>query len=163
MSTTFFFFPKKSSSRASRFSNNPSSSEGIKAPLHTPALRHRKKKQRLIGQACCQALFQSDLIASPTRNVSKAGRDGLVVSSRLWSRRVLVSKSDSTEDPLVWGLLHVISYVVAKRPSVCVEVWRGVSAQVSSSSSDHRSKFRGPSQNSPRVASKRDVNITKLT
>ncbi|GBN23127.1 hypothetical protein AVEN_11664-1 [Araneus ventricosus] len=69
MSTIFFFFPKKSSSRASRFSNNPSSSEGIKAPLHPPALRHRKKQQRLIGQACCQALFQSDLIASPARNV----------------------------------------------------------------------------------------------
>ncbi|GBN11349.1 hypothetical protein AVEN_159131-1 [Araneus ventricosus] len=37
-----------------------------------------------------------------------------------------------------------------------------VSALVSSSSSDRGSKFRGPSQNSPRVASKRDVNITKL-
>ncbi|GBN24777.1 hypothetical protein AVEN_11509-1 [Araneus ventricosus] len=96
-------------------------------------------------------------------HVSKAGRGGLVVSSRLWGRRVPVSKPDSTEDPLVWGPLHVISYVVAKRPSICMEVWRGVPAQVSSSHSDHRSKFRGPSQNSPRVASKRDVNITKLT
>ncbi|GBM76070.1 hypothetical protein AVEN_167490-1 [Araneus ventricosus] len=38
---------------------------------------------------------------------------------------------------------------------------RGVPAQVSSSSSDRGSKLRGPSQNSPRVASKRDVNITK--
>ncbi|GBM33001.1 hypothetical protein AVEN_263495-1 [Araneus ventricosus] len=34
--------------------------------------------------------------------------------------------------------------------------------QMSSSSSDRGSKLRGPSQNSPRVASKRDVNITKL-
>ncbi|GBO42194.1 hypothetical protein AVEN_58601-1, partial [Araneus ventricosus] len=31
-----------------------------------------------------------------------------------------------------------------------------------SSSSDRGSKLRGPPQNSPRVASKRDVNITKL-
>ncbi|GBL85800.1 hypothetical protein AVEN_63142-1 [Araneus ventricosus] len=38
----------------------------------------------------------------------------------------------------------------------------GVPAQVSSSSSDRGSKLRGQSQNSPRVASKRDVNITKL-
>ncbi|GBM28655.1 hypothetical protein AVEN_629-1 [Araneus ventricosus] len=37
----------------------------------------------------------------------------------------------------------------------------GVPAQVSSSSSDRGSKLRGPSQNSPRVASKRDINITK--
>ncbi|GBN13983.1 hypothetical protein AVEN_252671-1 [Araneus ventricosus] len=35
-------------------------------------------------------------------------------------------------------------------------------AQVSSSSSDRGSKLRGPSQKSPRVASKWDVNITKL-
>ncbi|GBN30552.1 hypothetical protein AVEN_11320-1 [Araneus ventricosus] len=35
-------------------------------------------------------------------------------------------------------------------------------ARASSSSSGHCSKLRGPSQNSPCVASKRDVNITKL-
>ncbi|GBM32619.1 hypothetical protein AVEN_8458-1 [Araneus ventricosus] len=35
-------------------------------------------------------------------------------------------------------------------------------AQVSSSSSDRGSKLRGPSQNSLRVASNWDVNITKL-
>ncbi|GBN40174.1 hypothetical protein AVEN_159704-1 [Araneus ventricosus] len=64
----------------------------------------------------------------------------------------------------VWGLLYAKSYVVAKRPPVGV-AWKlgeGVSAQVSSSSSDRGSKLRGLSQNSPRVASKRDVNITKL-
>ncbi|GBL72603.1 hypothetical protein AVEN_127866-1 [Araneus ventricosus] len=63
----------------------------------------------------------------------------------------------------VWGLLHVKSYVVAKRPLVGV-AWKfgeGVTAQVSSSSPDRGSKLRGPSENSPRVASKRDVNITK--
>ncbi|GBM87218.1 hypothetical protein AVEN_129735-1 [Araneus ventricosus] len=37
----------------------------------------------------------------------------------------------------------------------------GVPVQVSSSSSDRGSKFRGPSQNSSRVATKRDVIITK--
>ncbi|GBM18459.1 hypothetical protein AVEN_66819-1 [Araneus ventricosus] len=54
----------------------------------------------------------------------------------------------------VWGLLHVKSYVVVKRPPVGV-AWKfgeGVPAQVSSSSSDRGSKLRGPSQNSPRVA-----------
>ncbi|GBM06656.1 hypothetical protein AVEN_190875-1 [Araneus ventricosus] len=64
----------------------------------------------------------------------------------------------------VWGVLHVKSYVVAKRYPVGVE-WKfgeGVPAQVSSSSSDHGSKLRGPSQNSPRFASKLDANVTKL-
>ncbi|GBN13246.1 hypothetical protein AVEN_101716-1 [Araneus ventricosus] len=44
-------------------------------------------------------------------------------------------------------------------------VWKfgaEVSAQESSSSSDRGSKFRRPSQNSPRVASKRDVKITDI-
>ncbi|GBM79301.1 hypothetical protein AVEN_9937-1 [Araneus ventricosus] len=64
----------------------------------------------------------------------------------------------------VWGLLHAKSYVVAKCLSVGV-VWKfgeGVPAQVSSSSSDGGSKLRGPSQNSPRAASKRDFNINKI-
>ncbi|GBO19210.1 hypothetical protein AVEN_188926-1 [Araneus ventricosus] len=46
------------------------------------------------------------------------------------------------------------SYVVAKCPPVDV-AWKFgevVPAQVSSSSSDHGSKLRGPSLNSPRVA-----------
>ncbi|GBN17450.1 hypothetical protein AVEN_232543-1 [Araneus ventricosus] len=53
---------------------------------------------------------------------------------------------------------------MAESPLVGV-AWKfgeGVPAQVSSLSSDHGSKLRGPSQNSPRVASKRDVNIAKL-
>ncbi|GBM55721.1 hypothetical protein AVEN_196616-1 [Araneus ventricosus] len=64
----------------------------------------------------------------------------------------------------VWGLLHVKSYVEAKRPPVGV-AWKfgeGVPVQVSSSSSDRGSKLRGPFQNSPRVDSKRYVNIIKL-
>ncbi|GBN45664.1 hypothetical protein AVEN_147908-1, partial [Araneus ventricosus] len=62
----------------------------------------------------------------------------------------------------VWGLLHAKSYVVAKRPSVGVarKFGEGVPAQVSSSSSDRSSKLRGPSLNSPHVASKRDVHPT---
>ncbi|GBN94213.1 hypothetical protein AVEN_116142-1 [Araneus ventricosus] len=99
-------------------------------------------------------------------NSSRGSRGcyGLVVRSRLWDRRVPGSKLDSTEDHRhVWGLLHIKSCVVAKRPPVGL-VWKlgeGVSAQVSSS--DRISKLRGPPQNRPRVASKRDVNITKPT
>ncbi|GBN69088.1 hypothetical protein AVEN_14428-1 [Araneus ventricosus] len=62
----------------------------------------------------------------------------------------------------VWGLLHAKSYVVAKHPTVGVvrKFGEGVPAKVSSLSSDCGSKLRGLSLNSPRVASKRDVNIT---
>ncbi|GBN18520.1 hypothetical protein AVEN_163572-1 [Araneus ventricosus] len=71
------------------------------------------------------------------------------------------SKPDSTEYLPCMGPK---SNVVAKRPPVGVtgKFGEGVPAQVSFSSSDRGSKLRGPSQNSPRVASKRDVNITKL-
>ncbi|GBM92342.1 hypothetical protein AVEN_116794-1, partial [Araneus ventricosus] len=53
--------------------------------------------------------------------------------------------------------------VGAKRPPVGVvpNFGEGVPAQVSSSSSDRGSKLRGPSQNNPYVASKRDANVTK--
>ncbi|GBM77695.1 hypothetical protein AVEN_184516-1 [Araneus ventricosus] len=87
-----------------------------------------------------------------------------MIRSRLWDRRVSGSKPDSTEDPPCLGLLYVKSYVVAKHPPIGV-AWKfgeGV-AQVSSSSSDSGSKLRVPSQNSPRAASKRDVNTTKLS
>ncbi|GBL85872.1 hypothetical protein AVEN_63195-1 [Araneus ventricosus] len=54
--------------------------------------------------------------------------------------------------------------VGAERPPVGVvrKFGEGVPAHVSSTSSDRGSKLRGPSQNNPHVASKRDVNITKL-
>ncbi|GBN90775.1 hypothetical protein AVEN_94198-1, partial [Araneus ventricosus] len=39
----------------------------------------------------------------------------------------------------------------------------GASSGVVLITSDHSSKFRGPSQNFPHVAPKRDVNITKLS
>ncbi|GBN75711.1 hypothetical protein AVEN_113520-1 [Araneus ventricosus] len=94
-----------------------------------------------------------------------SGRGGLVVRSRLWSRRVPGSNPIPLNICRVWGLLHAKSYVVSKRPPVCV-AWmfgEGVAAKVSSSSPHRGSKSRGPSQNSPRVASKRDVNTTKLS
>ncbi|GBN82277.1 hypothetical protein AVEN_55476-1 [Araneus ventricosus] len=77
-------------------------------------------------------------------------------------RRVTVRNPNPLKIRRVWGLSHAKSYVVAKRPPVGV-VWKlgeGVPAQASSSPSDRGSKLRGPSLNSPRVASKRDVNLT---
>ncbi|GBN65509.1 hypothetical protein AVEN_70346-1, partial [Araneus ventricosus] len=44
-----------------------------------------------------------------------------------------------------------------KDSGVVRKLGEGVSTQVSSSSSDRCSKFRCPSQNSPRVASRRDM------
>ncbi|GBN53968.1 hypothetical protein AVEN_113319-1 [Araneus ventricosus] len=78
-------------------------------------------------------------------------------------RRIPCSKPDSTEDPYV-RQLRVRSYVVGQTSSrlCCTGLWReGVPAQVSSSSPERGSKLRRPSQNSPRVAPNRDVNIIK--
>ncbi|GBL92163.1 hypothetical protein AVEN_91509-1 [Araneus ventricosus] len=64
----------------------------------------------------------------------------------------------------ILGVLSAKSLVGAKRHPIG-GVWKfgeGMRAHLSSSSSDRSSKLRGPSQNSPRVASKRDINITKL-
>ncbi|GBM13273.1 hypothetical protein AVEN_226262-1 [Araneus ventricosus] len=92
------------------------------------------------------------------------GRGGLVVRSRLRGRRVPGSKLYLTEDPSCMGHVTSKSSVVAKRPPVFValQFGEGVPAQVSPLSSDRCSKLQGPSQNSPRVALKRDVNMTKL-
>ncbi|GBO21892.1 hypothetical protein AVEN_78060-1 [Araneus ventricosus] len=64
----------------------------------------------------------------------------------------------------VWGLLHIKLHVVVKRPAAGVvrKFGEGGASSDSSSSSGHVSNLRGPSPNSPRVASKRDVNITRL-
>ncbi|GBN19525.1 hypothetical protein AVEN_76265-1 [Araneus ventricosus] len=88
----------------------------------------------------------------PSGEVSALGPEG----SRL--------ETDSTEDPPCMGPLHAKSYVETKRPPADVgrKFGEWMPAQVPSSSSDRGSKLRGLSQNSPRVASKRDVNITKL-
>ncbi|GBM71203.1 hypothetical protein AVEN_119927-1 [Araneus ventricosus] len=50
----------------------------------------------------------------------------------------------------------------AERADVLRKFGKRVPAQVSYSSSDSGSKLRGWFQNSPRVASKRDIDITKL-
>ncbi|GBN16783.1 hypothetical protein AVEN_231368-1 [Araneus ventricosus] len=55
------------------------------------------------------------------------------------------------------GLLHAKSYVWCS-----AKFGEGLPARASASSSDSSSKLRGLSQSNPRVASKRDVNITKL-
>ncbi|GBM98997.1 hypothetical protein AVEN_133369-1 [Araneus ventricosus] len=74
------------------------------------------------------------------------------------------SKPDSTEDLPYMSLLRVKSYVGTKHSpaGVVLKFGEGVPAQVSSSSSDSDSKLQGPSQNSPRIASKRVADITKL-
>ncbi|GBM36318.1 hypothetical protein AVEN_212877-1 [Araneus ventricosus] len=60
--------------------------------------------------------------------------------------------ADLTED-VVWGLLHVKSYVAQQTSSrwCGAEVWRRDATRVSSSSSERGSKLRGSSQNSPPV------------
>ncbi|GBM84883.1 hypothetical protein AVEN_49930-1 [Araneus ventricosus] len=62
------------------------------------------------------------------------------------------------------GPLHLKAYIGTKRSTVGMvrKLGERVPAQALSSSSDRGSKLRGPSQNSPRVVSKRVINITKL-
>ncbi|GBN89144.1 hypothetical protein AVEN_182994-1 [Araneus ventricosus] len=88
--------------------------------------------------------------------IVRVGRGGLVVGLRPSAGGLQVRNPIPLKIRRAWGLLHAKSYVVAKRPPVGV-AWKfgeGVPAQVSSSSSDRGSELRGPSQNSPRVASK---------
>ncbi|GBM27263.1 hypothetical protein AVEN_208427-1 [Araneus ventricosus] len=73
-----------------------------------------------------------------------------------------LTRLDSTEEPpciRAWCMLNLLRI---KRPPAGMIWKRGVTAQVSSSSSDHSSKLRVLSQNSRRVASKLDANIPKL-
>ncbi|GBO03655.1 hypothetical protein AVEN_225656-1 [Araneus ventricosus] len=66
------------------------------------------------------------------------------------------SKPDPTEDPTY--MLRVKRFPIG----VVGQLGEGALAQAPLSSSDRSSKLRGPSQNSPRVASKWHVNIAKL-
>ncbi|GBN35996.1 hypothetical protein AVEN_86954-1 [Araneus ventricosus] len=95
-------------------------------------------------------------------HVCLEGRGGLVARPRPRDRRSQARSPIPLKIRRVWGLLHAKSYVVAKRPPVGVAQKLGerVPAQVSFSSSDRGSKLRAPSLNSPRVASKHDVNLT---
>ncbi|GBN91544.1 hypothetical protein AVEN_161668-1, partial [Araneus ventricosus] len=98
------------------------------------------------------------------RSVGSCG--DLVVRFRLSGRRVLGSKADSNEDPPCMWAYCTLNYTKgAKRPpsGVVRNLDEEAPAQASSWSSDHGSKLRGSTQNSPRVASKLDVNIPKLT
>ncbi|GBL92565.1 hypothetical protein AVEN_123752-1 [Araneus ventricosus] len=75
------------------------------------------------------------------------------------------SKPDSIEGPPCMWVWYTLNHPYGAKYSpvgVVRKLRYGVPAQVSSSSSDRDSKLRGPSQNSPRAASKRDVNKTKL-
>ncbi|GBM01110.1 hypothetical protein AVEN_136655-1 [Araneus ventricosus] len=105
----------------------------------------------------------SELLTLDIRfNGHQEGSEGLVVRSLLRGRRILGSKPDSTKDPPCGPSMRYLS----RRPNVLTLVWSGsletrVPAHVSSSSSRHCSQLRGPSQNSPHVASKRDLNKTK--
>ncbi|GBM85648.1 hypothetical protein AVEN_150176-1 [Araneus ventricosus] len=80
-------------------------------------------------------------------------------------RRVPGSRPDSNEDPTCMWACCTLSHAQAikRLPSgVVLKFGVGVPVQVSFSSSDGGSKLRGLSQNRLLVASKRDVNITKL-
>ncbi|GBN07979.1 hypothetical protein AVEN_110778-1 [Araneus ventricosus] len=60
-------------------------------------------------------------------------------------------------------MLNQSSGIKLPLASVVRKFEEGVPAQGSSASSDRSSKLRGQSQMNPRVASKRDVNKTKLS
>ncbi|GBN65927.1 hypothetical protein AVEN_154209-1 [Araneus ventricosus] len=85
-------------------------------------------------------------------------RGGLVVRSRLRGQRVPDSKPDSIQElpcKRVWCTIN------PSEPNALPRVLRErLERWVSPSSSDHGSKLRGPSQNSPRVAAKCNVNIS---
>ncbi|GBM75416.1 hypothetical protein AVEN_119957-1 [Araneus ventricosus] len=93
---------------------------------------------------------------------------GLVARCRPTGRRAQGSKPDDTADTQCIGTVdpHIgyracCMHVVKHPPTGVVRKFEeGVSTQVSSSSSDRG--LRGPSQNIPRVASRRDVNKAKL-
>ncbi|GBN05586.1 hypothetical protein AVEN_210572-1, partial [Araneus ventricosus] len=63
--------------------------------------------------------------------------------------------STATDSPIGFRVRRTSAGVVRKFEE-------GGAAEVSSSSSDHGSKLRNPSQNSPRLDSKQEINITKL-
>ncbi|GBM28718.1 hypothetical protein AVEN_54500-1 [Araneus ventricosus] len=83
----------------------------------------------------------------------------LMARSRPRDRNAAGSKPDSTEDPPCTGpaALQITRPPLVRRGSLK----RGAPVQVSPSSSDCGSKCRGSSLNNPRVASKRDVNLTQ--
>ncbi|GBN01222.1 hypothetical protein AVEN_254361-1 [Araneus ventricosus] len=86
-----------------------------------------------------------------------------LISGKVFSSG-LRSKPDSSEDHLcMWTCCTLPHTQWAKRPpsDVVSNFGEKVPAQGSLSSSGNGSVLRGPSPNSPRAASKRDVNITE--
>ncbi|GBL85865.1 hypothetical protein AVEN_63191-1 [Araneus ventricosus] len=86
----------------------------------------------------------------------------LVERTRPRGRRALSSNLGPIKDPLCvwvgWCSLNPKSCVKCPPIGVVRKFCEGVPDQVSSSSSERGSKLRGPCQNNPRVASKRDDN-----
>ncbi|GBN03703.1 hypothetical protein AVEN_258833-1 [Araneus ventricosus] len=81
------------------------------------------------------------------------------------SRRFRGSKHDFNEKSVVYWASCKLNHIYRFKgpPSGVVRKFgEEVPVQMPFSSSDRGSKLRGPSQNSPRVAAKWDVNITKL-
>ncbi|GBM40763.1 hypothetical protein AVEN_157905-1 [Araneus ventricosus] len=77
--------------------------------------------------------------------------------------KVLTSGPDPTEEPTCNRACCTLKCMAKCTPAGVVrKLGEGMPAQVSSPSSDRGLKLRGQSQSSPRAASKRAVNITKL-
>ncbi|GBL97190.1 hypothetical protein AVEN_144624-1 [Araneus ventricosus] len=84
-----------------------------------------------------------------------------MVRSELRDRRVPDWTSHSTDDPScmwAWCTLNLRSWIKHHLAGVKRESEERVPAQGSSALSERGSKLRGPFQNAPPVASKRDVN-----
>ncbi|GBM78171.1 hypothetical protein AVEN_161844-1 [Araneus ventricosus] len=87
-----------------------------------------------------------------------------MVRSRLRCRSVPGSEPDSTEDPSCMGACCMLN--LTYWPNVLPQVWSGMfdrECRLRCRPHHHQcSKLQGPAQNSPRVASKWDVNVAKL-
>ncbi|GBM65574.1 hypothetical protein AVEN_169854-1 [Araneus ventricosus] len=136
------------------------------------ALRTPNFRARLAGRRFNRLKFG---LSKKLRNKVIGGRGGLVIrcalepeGSRVSNLEPFGSKADtllySTGDPPCIG--PVARQIILKGSNVLLAVLvrkfgEGTPSQVSSSS-DSGPKLRDLFQNSPRVASKRDVNVTKL-
>ncbi|GBM80421.1 hypothetical protein AVEN_21270-1 [Araneus ventricosus] len=87
-----------------------------------------------------------------------------MVRSQFQSRKIPGSKFNSTKDPRCTGRMTGARNIRSREPCRWRygSLERGPSSQLPSSSSDHGSECRSPSQNGPRVPSKRGTSVTKL-
>ncbi|GBM18522.1 hypothetical protein AVEN_252299-1 [Araneus ventricosus] len=94
------------------------------------------------------------------------GRGCLVVRSRPRHRRIPCSKPDTTKDPLRMWACHTLNHAQGvKRPPVGM-VWKfgeGFRLRCRPPHLTAVQNYKVRPKNSPRVASERDVNITKLS